>query len=162
MRLHKILNSVVSVIGGSHISKVNTAAAVEQPKSLGGDSQWLVLLFVVAASMLFGGAAGTWFSTDPSITHWFVRGLQLAIGSMVMGAAVSVLGSVFFGKDPIRWGMGMPVVIYFGGILMALMSGHGDAMALLYGAPILLGLTITAGVLGAYLVDGGSESEENA
>lgn len=83
-----------------------------------------------------------------------LRCLQLAAGSVVMGLLVAVPGSLLFGRNPIRWGMGMPVLVYLGGAFMAFVSGRDGAAGLLFGAPLLLGLAIAAGVMGAFAVDG--------
>jgi len=106
------------------------------------------------SALLFGGAAGNWFGTGLVTESFVLRCLQLSAGAMVMGAVVSVLGSLLFGRNPIRWGVGMPLMIYLGGTLMALVSGRDGAISLLYGAPLFLGLSFAAGVMSAFLMDG--------
>lgn len=112
---------------------------------------WCATLFVLGAALLFGGAAGNWFASDGGL---LIRLLQLAAGSMLMGAGVSMIGSLFFGRNPIRWGMGMPLLVYFGGLLMATIFGKTGASMLLYSAPLMLGLAFASGVMSAFLVDG--------
>jgi len=109
------------------------------------------MLFVMVAAFLFGGAAGNWFHSENGVAF---RLLQLAAGSMLMGSAVSMAGSLLFGRNPVRWGMGMPFLVYLGGLLMALVFGHEGATMVLYAAPLMLGLSIAAGVMSAFLVDG--------
>jgi len=110
------------------------------------------VLFVLGAMLLFGGAAGTWFKQWPEGGLWF-RGLQLVAGSLAMGVMVALPGSLMFGRNPIRWGMGMPVLVYLGGSLMAWVSGRDGATGLLLGAPLLLGVAIAAGVMAAFVID---------
>jgi len=73
---------------------------------------------------------------------------------MLMGAAVSMAGSLLFGRNPIRWGMGMPFLVYLGGVLMAMVLGHHGASLLLYSAPLMLGVAFAAGVMSSFLIDG--------
>ena len=120
---------------------------------------WLATLFVLAAAFLFSGAAGNWFDTDRGM---FLRLLQLAAGSMLMGAAVSMIGSLLFGRNPIRWGMGMPFLVYLGGVLMAAIFGHDGASLLLYSAPLMLGVAFAAGVMSSFLIDGIFSRQEKA
>jgi hypothetical protein len=126
----------------------------EHSSGLGRGCESCGVLFVLVAMLLFGGAAGNWFAADLVGGTWWARCLQLAAGALVMGVAVSIPGSLFFGRNPIRWGMGMPVVVYFGGTLMALMSGRDGAAGLLCGGPLFIGLAIATGVMGAFLIDG--------
>lgn len=112
------------------------------------------MLFIAAACLLFGGISGAWFTTGMNSGEWLPRMIQLGLGSILMGVFVSVPGSLLFGRDPIRWGMGIPVLVYFGGIFIALVSGREGVSGLLYGAPLFLGLAIAAGVMSAFLVDG--------
>jgi hypothetical protein len=110
-------------------------------------------MFVLCSALLFGGAAGTWFTAAEGTSLW-MHGLQLATGSMAMGVVVSVVGSLLFGRNPIRWGMGVPFMVYLAGMLMALVSGYDGSLRLLYGAPIFLGVAIAAGMLSSFLIDG--------
>lgn len=109
-------------------------------------------MFVLCAGMLFGGAAGTWFSAAEGAS-WLLHGIQLAAGSMAMGVVVSITGSLLFGRNPIRWGMGVPFMVYLAGMLMALVTGRDGGLGLLYGAPLLLGVTIAAGMVATFLID---------
>ena len=111
-------------------------------------------MFLLALALAFGGGAGHWFSGEHAGGGLLFRFLQLATGSVAMGLAVAIPGSLFFGRNPIRWGMGMPILVYAGGVLMALVSGRADISALIFGAPVYLGFAIAAGVMGAFLVDG--------
>jgi len=142
------------MIGGSHISKGEPVSAQGQTSWLGRGCGGCEVLFVLAAMLLFGGATGNWFSSQHAGEGMLMRCLQLAAGSVAMGLLVAVPGSLLFGRNPIRWGMGMPVLVYLGGSFMAVVSGREGAVGLLFGAPILLGLAIAAGVMGAFLVDG--------
>ncbi|MEK7948852.1 hypothetical protein [Luteolibacter soli] len=110
-------------------------------------------MFVLCAAMLFGGAAGSWFAVAEGSSLW-LQGLQLATGSMAMGVVVSIAGSLLFGRNPIRWGLGVPVMVYLAGMLVALISGRDGSVGLLYGAPLFLGVTIAAGMVTAFLIDG--------
>ncbi|MCW1926599.1 hypothetical protein OKA05_28865 [Luteolibacter arcticus] len=110
-------------------------------------------MFVLCAALLFGGAAGSWFTTN-SDASLLLRGLQLATGSLAMGVVVALAGSLLFGRNPIRWGMGVPVMVYLAGMLVALVSGREGSFGLLYGAPLFLGVAIAAGVLVTFLIDG--------
>lgn len=120
------------------------------------------MLFVAAACLLFGGIAGSWFTTGMNSGELLPRIVQLGLGSILMGVCVSVSGSLLFGRDPIRWGMGIPVLVYFGGVFIALVSGREGVTGLLYGAPLFLGLVIAAGVMSAFLVDGMVKRDEIA
>ena len=81
---------------------------------------------------------------------------------MFMGAAVSMAGSLLFGRNAVRWGIGVPFLVYSGGMLMALVAGSEDAAILLYSAPLMLGLAFTAGVMSAFLIDGILGRQERA
>jgi hypothetical protein len=142
------------MIGGSQISKGESVSTLGQTSWLGRGCGGCEVLFVLAAMLLFGGAAGNWFSVQHAGGQMLLRCLQLAAGSAVMGLLVAVPGSLLFGRNPIRWGMGMPVLVYLGGAFMAFVSGRDGAAGLLFGAPLLLGLAIAAGVMGAFAVDG--------
>lgn len=82
-----------------------------------------------------------------------LHGALLAAGTIVMGSLVAIAGSLLFGRNPIRWGMGMPFVVYGLGMLMALASGRDGAIGLLYGAPLFLGVAMAAGVTTTFLID---------
>ncbi len=109
---------------------------------------------MLAVALSFGGAAGNWFNGELAGGGAVFRFMQLATGSIAMGLAVAIPGSLFFGRNPVRWGMGMPILAYIGGTCMALLAGRTGALGLVYGAPVFLGLTIAAGVVGAFLIDG--------
>lgn len=142
------------MIGGSQISKGESVSALGQSSWLGRGCGGCEVLFILAAMLVFGGAAGNWFAIQHVGGEVLLRCLQLTAGSVVMGLLVAVPGSILFGRNPIRWGMGMPVIVYLGGALMAFVSGREGALGLLLGAPLLLGLAIAAGVMGAFAVDG--------
>lgn len=114
--------------------------------------KWSISLFILASALLFGGAAGSWFGTGSG--SFALRTLQLSAGALGMGVIVSVLGSLIFGRNPIRWGIGMPFLVYMGGTFMALVAGRDGAISLLYGAPLFLGLSFAAGVLSTFFIDG--------
>lgn len=111
------------------------------------------MLFVFAASMIFGGAGGSWFTPDANAS-WLLSGVQWAVGATVMGSVVAVVGSLFFGRNPVRWGVGMPMVVYAVGVFLALLTGRDGVIGLIYGAPLFLGLAIASGVLATFLIDG--------
>lgn len=110
-------------------------------------------MFVLCSALFFGGAAGPWFAAAEGTSLW-VHGLQIATGSMAMGVLVSLVGSLLFGRNPIRWGMGVPFMVYLAGMLVALVCGHDGSLRLLYGAPIFLGMAIAAGMVASFLIDG--------
>jgi hypothetical protein len=110
-------------------------------------------MFMLCSALLFGGAAGGWFTAAEGSSLW-VHGLQLATGSMAMGVVVSMIGSLLFGRNPIRWGMGVPFLVYLAGMLVALVSGQDGSLRLLYGAPLFLGMAIAAGMVTTFLIDG--------
>ncbi|QJE97693.1 hypothetical protein [Luteolibacter luteus] len=139
------------MIGGSKPTTGEAVAEMERSTWLARSCPWFATLFVLGAAVLFGGAAGNWFASDGGL---WVRLLQLGAGSMLMGAGVSMTGSLLFGRNPIRWGMGIPFLVYSGGLLMAVIYGKDGAAMLLYSAPLMLGLAFAAGVMSAFLVDG--------
>lgn len=139
------------MIGGSKTTSAGAVAERERSTWLARSCPWCATLFVLGAALLFGGAAGNWFASEAGLP---MRLLQLAAGSMLMGAGVSMTGSLLFGRNPIRWGMGMPFLVYFGGLLMAVVFGRDGASMLLYSAPLTLGLAFASGVMSAFLVDG--------
>jgi hypothetical protein len=110
-------------------------------------------MFVLCAGLLFGGAGGAWFAADGEVS-WWMHALQLATGSVAMGVGVAIAGSLLFGRNPIRWGMGVPFMVYLAGMLTALVTGREGANGLLFGAPLFIGISIAAGVLAAFLIDG--------
>jgi hypothetical protein len=124
-----------------------------RPSTASRTCKWSTSLFVLASALLFGGAAGNWFSTGLISESFVARVLQLSVGALGMGAVVSTLGSMLFGRNPIRWGIGMPFLVYLGGTLMALVSGRMGAISLVYGAPLFLGLSFAAGVMSAFFID---------
>ena len=127
---------------------------MEQPPWVGRGCNWASALFLLAVAMIFGGVAGNWFSAEHAGGGLLFRFLQLATGSIAMGLAVSIPSSLLFGRNPIRWGMGMPILVYVGGVFMALVAGHAGISGLILGAPLYLGFAIAAGVMGAFLIDG--------
>lgn len=102
-------------------------------------------------AIVFGGGAGTWFAAGAS--GWMGQALVISAGSMLMAAMVSLFGSLLAGRNPVFWGIGMPLLIYVCGTVFALLSGHAGAAMLFYGAPVFMGLAITAGVMVAFAVD---------
>ncbi|MCW1884291.1 hypothetical protein OKA04_06075 [Luteolibacter flavescens] len=118
-------------------------------------------MFVLSAAFLFGGAAGPWFAVADG-TSTLMHGTHLAAGTILMGILVAVAGSLLFGRNPIRWGMGVPFAVYLGGMLVALVSGHADSVGLLYGAPLFLGVAIAAGTTASFLIDGVFSRPETA
>ncbi len=105
-------------------------------------------------SLFFGGVAGAWFSPGVVDHHLSLHLLQLAGGSVAMALAVAVLGTLLSGRNAIRWGVGMPLLVYFLGTLLALLCGQEGALSLLLGAPVFAGIAIAGGLLAAYLLDG--------
>ncbi len=105
-------------------------------------------------SLLFGGVAGAWFSPGVVGHHLPLHLLQLAGGSVAMALAVAALGTLLSGRNAIRWGVGMPLLVYFLGTLLALLCGLEGALALLLGTPVFAGIAIAGGLLAAYLLDG--------
>lgn len=142
------------MIGGSHISNHEQVSLGDRSSPLGRVCKTCGVLFVLVAMLLFGGAAGDWFAVELSSGVFWVRCLQLSMGASLMGALVAIPGSLLFGRNPIRWGMGMPLMVYVGGTLMALLTDRSGATALLFSAPLLIGFAIAAGVMGAFCVDG--------
>jgi hypothetical protein len=145
---------LIPVIGGSEISKGPAVSEMEQPPWVGRGCNWASAFFLLAVAMVFSGVAGNWFSAEHAGGGLLFRFLQLATGSVAMGLAVAVPSSLLFGRNPIRWGMGMPILVYAGGVLMALVAGRAGISGLILGAPLYLGFAIAAGVMGAFLIDG--------
>lgn len=106
-------------------------------------------VIALVASLVFGGAAGVWFGQD----DWFVRSLIIAGGTMFMSAVVCLAGSLLCGRNPIFWGIGMPLLVYFTGSFCALVSAGTLATTFLLGAPAFCGLAIVAGVMTAYSLE---------
>lgn len=105
----------------------------------------------VVGAMLFGGAAGDWFAGDQS--SWLGQSMRIAGGTMAMAALVSLIGSLIAGRNPIFWGVGMPLLVYVAGSFCAFMSAGAGATAFLFGAPVFCGLAVLAGVMAAFLID---------
>jgi hypothetical protein len=145
---------LIPVIGGSEITKGTSVAGSAQMSWVGKGCNWGALLFLLGAALSFGGVAGNWFSGEHAGGGLLYRFLQLMTGSVAMGLMVAVPGSLLFGRNPIRWGMGMPILVYAGGVLIALVAGQPGVSGLLLGAPLYLGFAIAAGMMGAFLVDG--------
>jgi hypothetical protein len=110
-------------------------------------------VIAIAASLVFGGAAGDWFG--PSEHGWVGQMLTISGGTMLMAAVVCLLGSLISGRNPIFWGIGMPLLVYMAGSFCALVSGHAGVSAFLFGAPLFCGLAILSGVMCAYVLDKG-------
>jgi hypothetical protein len=127
---------------------------VKQGAWVGRGCRWGAALFLLFVAMIFGGVAGNWFDSRHAGGGLGLRMLQLAAGAVVMGAAVSVPGSLFFGRNPIRWGMGMPIAVYVAGVMIALICGRSGVGGLILGSPLLIGLSIAAGVMGTFFIDG--------
>jgi hypothetical protein len=142
------------VIGGSKFTSGPSVEILVTPHVAAKSGKWSASVFVLASALLFGGAAGNWFGTGLSSDSLAIRTLQLSAGSLGMGAVVAIFGSMIFGRNPIRWGIGMPFLVYLGGTMMALVAGRDGASTLLYGAPLFLGLSFAAGVMSAFLIDG--------
>ena len=111
------------MIGGSKFSNGETVIVLERPvadaKAAG---KWAVSLFVLAMALLFGGAAGDWFAADLVDRSWLARSLQLSAGAVTMGLFTACLGSLIFGRNPVRWGIGMPLVVYLVGGALSLVT----------------------------------------
>lgn len=144
----------MGVIGRSKFSNGETVIVLDRPIADAKAGGWTVSLYVLAMALLFGGVAGNWFAADLVNGSWLARGLQLGGGALAMGALTATFGSLIFGRNPVRWGIGMPLVVYLAGAALALATGRDGAMALLFGAPLFLGLSFAAGVLSAFLIDG--------
>lgn len=71
-----------------------------------------------------------------------------------MALVVAVLGTLVSGRNAVRWGIGMPLFVYFLGTLVALAFGREGALGLLVGAPLFAGLAIAGGLFTTYLMDG--------
>jgi hypothetical protein len=144
----------MGVIGGSKFTTSETVIVLDRPVVETKGASWAISLFVLAMALLFGGAAGDWFAADLVHGSWMVRALQLGGGAIAMGMTTATFGSLIFGRNPVRWGIGMPLAVYLAGGALALVTGREGAMALLYGAPLFLGLAFAAGVVSAFLIDG--------
>ncbi len=139
------------MIGGSRTPAGESALEMRQSTWIARRCPWSSSVFILAAAMLFGSVAGVGFGLQGGL---FLQLLQLAAGSIFMGAAVSMAGSFLFGRNAIRWGMGMPFLVYAGGVLFAAVLGRAGAPLMLYTAPLMLGLSFAAGVMAAFLADG--------
>lgn len=147
------------MFGGTEISKDVLVSDAKQAAWIGRGCNWGGSLFVLAMAMLFGGVAWNWFDAQHTGGGAGLRALQLAAGAAAMGLLVSVPGSLFFGRNPIRWGMGMTILVYLAGVLVALVMGRSGVSGLIMGAPVLMGVSIATGVMGAFLVDGAFSRE---
>ena len=143
----------MGVIGGSQLTKEESAATLNRPAWLGRGCGVSGTLFVLCSALLFGGAAGAWFTAAEGTSLW-LHGLQLATGSLAMGVVVAITGSMLFGRNPIRWGMGGPFMVYLAGMLVALVSGRDGGLGLLVGSPLFIGVSIAAGMVTTFLIDG--------
>ena len=148
------MSFLIGVIGGSKFSSGQTVIVLERSTTETRGCKRTVSLFVLAFALLFGGAAGDWFAADLAGGNMIARGLQLSAGAMGMGLVTAIFGSLIFGRNPVRWGVGMPLLVYLGGTFMAILAGREGGMALLLGAPLFLGLAFAAGVMGTFLIDG--------
>lgn len=118
-------------------------------RPLAGADWWIV----ATAALLFGGVAGAWYAPTGIGGSWF-QALRLSSGVVVLALAVAGSGTLICGRNAIRWGVGMPLAAYFAGTLLAVAAGQGQAMGLVFGAPVFAGLTIAAGLVATYAVDG--------
>lgn len=108
-------------------------------------------VIAVAGALLFGGAAGAWFSIDGSLV--MAATARIALGSVFMASLVSLVGTLLAGRNPIFWGVGMPLLVYGAGSFCAFVSGHAGAAMFFFGAPLFCGLAIAAGVMTAFALD---------
>jgi hypothetical protein len=112
---------------------------------------FVATVIAVVAALIFGGAAGAWFASDPSLgmPQW----LRIALGTIAMASLVSLTGSLMAGRNAIFWGVGMPLLVYVAGSFCAFISAHAGASLFLLGAPLFCGLAIASGVMTAFVVD---------
>ena len=110
-------------------------------------------VIAVVGSMLFGGAAGIWFTAEGA--GWFGEAMRMAGGTLGMASLVTLAGSLITGRNPIFWGVGMPLLVYAAGSLCAFMSAGAGASMFLFGAPVFCGLAILAGLMTAFAIDRG-------
>ena len=110
-------------------------------------------VIAIVSSLVFGGAAGVWFGQS----DWFTRSLIIAGGTMFMAAMVCLAGSLLCGRNPIFWGIGMPLLVYVAGSFCALVSVGTVATTFLLGAPAFCGLAIVAGLMTAYALERGED-----
>lgn len=108
----------------------------------------------VVGALLFGGAAGAWFSPDGSSAWWAVAA-RMAPGSVMMAAAIALAGTLLAGRNAVFWGIGMPLLVYGAGSFCAFVGGHAGARLFFLGAPLFCGLAIASGVLTAFALDRG-------
>lgn len=111
----------------------------------------IATVIAVVAALLFGGAAGAWFV--PGESGWLAQALKISAGTTAMGVAVCLAGSILSGRNPVFWGIGMPLLVYVAGSFAAFISGHAGATAFWFGAPLFCGLAIMAGVMTAFALD---------
>ena len=105
----------------------------------------------VVAALVFGGAAGVWFAPDS--TSWVPQLLRVGLGTVAMGALVSLTGTWIAGRNPVFWGVGMPLLVYVAGTFCAFISAYPGAGYFLVGSPLLCGLAIASGVMTAFAAD---------
>jgi len=108
-------------------------------------------VIALLGAVIFGGAASAWFA--PGEAGLMGQALMISGGTLAMGALVSLFGSLLAGRNPIFWGVGMPLLVYITGTVFAIISGHAGAATLFFGAPLFAGLGIAAGVMTAFLID---------
>lgn len=108
-------------------------------------------VIAIAGALFFGGAAGDWFG--PNEHGWVGQLLTVSGGTILMAAVVCLLGSLISGRNPIYWGIGMPLLVYVAGSFCALVSGYAGVSIFLFGAPWFCGLAILSGVMCAYVLD---------
>lgn len=129
-------------------------ASEERPGLWTGTREGLVATVIaVVGSMLFGGAAGIWFTAEGA--GWLGEALRMAGGTLGMASLVALTGSLITGRNPIFWGVGMPLLVYAAGSLCAFMTAGTGAAMFLFGAPVFCGLAILAGVMTAFAIDRG-------
>jgi hypothetical protein len=110
-------------------------------------------MIVITAALVFGGVVGHWFAVGEF--GLFGQVLRIAGGTVVMASLVSLLGARLTGRDPIFWGIGMPLLVYVAGSYSAFISFGAGATAFLYGAPLFCGLAVLSGVMTAFMMDRG-------
>jgi hypothetical protein len=124
----------------------------ERPGLWTGTREGLIATVIaVAAALVFGGAAGAWFSPDPSLG--LPQVLRVALGTIAMASLVSLAGTLMAGRNAIFWGVGMPLLVYLAGSFCAFISAHAGASLFLLGAPLFCGLAIASGVMTAFVAD---------
>ncbi len=126
--------------------------AIRVPGLWTGTREGLISTVIACvAALVFGGAAGVWFSPDDS--GWMGQMLRMGVGSTAMAAVVGLMGSLLAGRNAIYWGVGMPLLVYVTGSFSAFISGHAGATMFLKGAPLFCGLTVLGGMVATFVVD---------